>query len=152
MNVHGPPCVGVVAPWIGAGLDGLKAIIPIRVGEGAPASGEVRIKRCVMLFDFMPVAAGGIGLPNFHKSAGNRAAVFVENVAMHVDAFADRVSRVLRGQVMVFGADDAVAEDRAGALGECARQRYQRLARRPQDRGLVRREVKVGLCPQRGGV
>ena len=53
----------------------------------------------------------------------NRPAAAVQHPAVDDDALALRLAVVLRGQVVVGGADPALAEQRAGQLGQAVRQR-----------------------------
>ena len=82
----------MIAPGVGAGLDGDEAVLTFRVRLRAAGAGEIRIERRGMLIDDMDVAAAGIGLPEFDQRIRHAAAVFVEHVAVHDDAFADRLA------------------------------------------------------------
>ncbi len=48
-----------------------------------------------MLVDDMDVTAAGIGLPDLDQRVRHAAAVLVEHMAMHDDAFAERLARML---------------------------------------------------------
>ena len=54
-----------------------------------------------MLVDDVDVAAAGIGLPDFDQRIRHRPPVLVEHAAVHDDALAERLARVLLGQVVV---------------------------------------------------
>src|SRR3546814_12377870 len=74
-----PPGIVVIAPGIGAGLDGDEAVAALVVGDGAAIAGEIRIERRVVLVDGVAVTAGRIGLPQFDQRARHRPDVFVEH-------------------------------------------------------------------------
>ena len=54
-----------------------------------------------MLVDVVHVAAAGVGLPDFDQRVGHRPPVLVDHVAVHDDALAQRLARVLLGEVGV---------------------------------------------------
>ena len=83
----GPPGVGVVAPRIGAGLDGDELIPAIRIGEDPAFALEVGVERRIMRVTRMVVAAGGVGLPDFDHGVGHGVAIFVGHSPTHDDAF-----------------------------------------------------------------
>ena len=64
----------------------------VLVGHRAAGAGEIRIERRRVLFADMDVTAGGIGLPDFDQRIRHRARVLVEHMAMHHDAFAERLA------------------------------------------------------------
>jgi hypothetical protein len=76
----------------------------------------------------MVVAAGRVGLPDLDQGAGDRPAIAVEHPARHDDPLTQRLARVLGGQVGVGRGDPALAQHRAGDLGQPVRQPHQRLA------------------------
>src|SRR3546814_5450720 len=90
MDMRRPPRIVMIAPGIGAGLDGDEAIAPRVVGHHPARAGEVRVERRVMLVPRVDVAAAGIGLPDLHQGPRHRAAVFVEHAAAHDNALAKR--------------------------------------------------------------
>ena len=92
VDVRRPPGIVVIAPRIGAGLDGDEFVIAVLVGHGAAGAGEIRIERRRVLIDDMDVAAGGIGLPDFDQRIRHRARVLVEHMAVHDDALAERLA------------------------------------------------------------
>jgi hypothetical protein len=55
-----------------------------------------------MLVDGMDIAAAGIGLPDLDQRVRHAAAVFVEHMAVHDDALAERLALVLGGEVVSF--------------------------------------------------
>ena len=67
-----------------------------------------------MLVDDMDVAAAGIGLPDFDQRIRHAAAVFVQHMAVHDDALAERLALVLGGEIVVVLAHRLVAVDRPG--------------------------------------
>ena len=92
VDVGRTPGVVVIAPGIGAGLDGDEAVVAVRVRLRAAGAGEIRIERRGMLVDDMDVAAAGIGLPDFDQRVRHAAAVLVEHMAVHDDALAERLA------------------------------------------------------------
>ena len=132
-----PPGVVVIAPGIGAGLDGDEAVIALRVRLGAAGAGKIRIERRGMLIDDMHVTAAGIGLPQFDQRVRHAAAVFIEHMAVHDDAFADRLALALNGEVVIVLAHRLVAVDRPGQFRQRMPHRDQRLGGRALDRALV---------------
>ena len=76
VDVRRPPGVLVVPPRVGAGLDRDEAVAALVVGEAAAGAGEVRVERRRVLVDLVPVAAGGVRLPDLDErvpgSAGRR--------------------------------------------------------------------------------
>ena len=126
----------------------MKLIIAVLVGNGAARSGEVRIERRRMLVDIVDVAAAGIRLPDFDERVGNRTLVLVEHVAVHDDAFAERLTFVLLGEVVVAFLHGVVAVNRSGQLGQSMRHDNQRLRRRALDRAAVARREMLGKSIQ----
>src|ERR1700712_5509694 len=98
MDVGRTPGVVVIAPGIGAGLDGDEAVIALRIGLRAAGTGEIRIERRRMLVDDMDIAAAGIGLPQLDQRIRDTATVFVEHMAVHDDALAERLALALQGE------------------------------------------------------
>ena len=70
VDVVRPPRVRVVGPRVGAGLDGDEAVPAVGVGERPPGAREVRVERRGVLVGLVPVAAGGVGLPDLDQLAG----------------------------------------------------------------------------------
>ncbi len=102
VDVGRTPGVVVVAPGIGAGLDGDEAVVALGIRLRAAGAGEIRIERRRMLIDDMDIAAAGIGLPQLDQRVGHAAAVLVEHMAVHDDAFAERLALVLQGEIVSF--------------------------------------------------
>ena len=67
-----------------------------------------------MLVDDVDVAAAGIGLPEFDQRVGHAAAVFIQHMAVHDDALAERLAVVLDGEIVIVLAHRLVAVDRPG--------------------------------------
>src|SRR4029434_2222822 len=61
MNVRRPPCIVMISPGIGSGLDGSKRVSAFRVGNHPSATVKVWIKRSVMLVELVLVSAGRVG-------------------------------------------------------------------------------------------
>ena len=127
----------MITPGVGAGLDGDEAVIAFRVGLRAAGAGEIRIERRGMLVDGVDVAAAGIGLPQLDQRVRHAAAVFIKHMAVHDDAFAERLALVLDGEVAVVLAHGLVAVDRPGQF----RQRVPHDDQRFRGRALHRRAV-----------
>ena len=127
MDVRRTPGVGVIAPGVGAGLDGDELVVALGVGLRAAGAGEIRIERRRMLVDDVDVAAAGVGLPDFDQRIGHAAAVLVEHMAVHDDAFAERLALVLDGEIVIVLAHRLVAVDRAGQFRQRVPHQDQRL-------------------------
>src|SRR5258706_11427373 len=105
MNMCGTPRVVVVAPWVGTRLDRRKSVMSVFVGKRAATAGEIRVERSVVLIVDVPVAAGGIALPDFNQRMRDRPAVFVEHAPAHDDPFTERRPRMLAREVVLVGRD-----------------------------------------------
>ena len=90
-----------------------------------------------MLIDDMDISAAGIGLPEFDQRVRHAAAVFIEHMAVHDDALADRLALALNREVVIVLAHRLVAVDRLGQFRERMPHRNQRLGGRALDRALV---------------
>src|SRR5579875_1318073 len=66
MNMRGPPRIRMISPGVRARLDRDKAIVSGIVGQKAAAATEVRVNGGIMLIVHVPVAAGGVRLPNLN--------------------------------------------------------------------------------------
>jgi len=143
--VRRPPGVVVVAPRVGAGLDGDELVVSLGVGQRATDPGEVRVQWARPVVRLVPVAAARVGLPDLHQRVRHRAAVAVAQRAVHDDPLADRLAGMLPGQVVVQRTDPAGPEHRAGDLGEPLRQQDQGLAGVAQRGGPVAGEVQRRL-------
>ena len=66
-----------------------------------------------MIIHLVQITARRIGLPHFDQCAAHRPPVFVKHTPMHEDAFSDRLALVLRGQIIIVLANQAVPEDRS---------------------------------------
>lgn len=134
MYVRGAPGVMVIGPRIGAGLDGNETVAAVVVGEHAAATSEIGIERGVVLIVLVQIAARGVGLPDFDERVAHRAAVFVDDAAADDDAFSERMTGVLAGQIVVGVLDDRMAENRAGDFGKRTRHKNWRMRRRTFER------------------
>ncbi|MNC87545.1 hypothetical protein D3C83_32770 [compost metagenome] len=97
MDVRGTPCIVVIAPGIRTRLNGNELVPALVIGERATGAGEIRIERCVPPIDLMPIASGGIRLPNLDQRFGNRSSIFIKNTTRHDHPLAHWWPRVLRG-------------------------------------------------------
>src|SRR6267143_2020141 len=145
VNVRRAPGVVVVAPGILARPDADETVTAFGVGHGAPGAGEVRIERCSVLIGAVRIAPGRVRLPDFDQGVRHRLAVLVEHAPAHDNAFADWLAPVLAGEIVVGRLDVAVAEDRAGQLGQRLRRHDERLRRAALLRRGVRRVVVLRL-------
>ena len=143
MDVRGPPCVVVVAPGVGAGLDGDELVAAVPVGHGPAAAGEVRVDRRGPGVPAVAVAPGGVRLPDLHQRVADRAAVGVEQPPGDGDPLADRHLVVLAREVVLDRPRAQVAELRAGRLRHLVGQVDGELLSR-QGRRLVVGEVDAG--------
>src|SRR5262245_15423645 len=148
VNVVRAPRIVMIAPRVGTRLHGDKAVVALVVGNGTPCPGEIRIERRRMLVDVVDVAAASIRLPDFHQGIGNRALVFVEHMAVHDDAFAQRFALVLPGEVGIAFLHGAVAIDRPGQFGKRLRHHDQGFRRRPLHRAAIARREMLGKSTQ----
>ena len=73
---------------IGAGLDGEEAVAAVVIRQHAAIADEIGVERRVALIVRVEVAAGGIGLPEFHHGAAYRPAVLVQHPAADMDELA----------------------------------------------------------------
>lgn len=142
------PGVDVVAPGVGARLDGDELVRALIVGQAAAHAGEVGVERGGVVVALVGVAARGVGLPDLDQLATHRAAVAVQHPAGDPDPLAERLAPVPAGQVVVEGGDIGDAEDRAGEFhGLGVVQGDQRLAGVAQDAAAVRGVAAVGMAP-----
>src|SRR5712691_1316172 len=145
-DVRRAPGVIVVAPGILARPDADEAVAAFSVGHGAPGAGEVRIERRIVLIGTVRIAPGTVCLPDFDQGVRHRPAVLVQHAPAHDNALADRLAPVLAGEIVVGRLDVAVAEDRAGQLGQRLRRHDERLRRA----ALLRRGVRRVVVPRLG--
>ncbi len=82
-----------------------------------------------MLIDHMDVAAAGIGLPELDQRIRHAAAVFIQHMAVHDDALAERLALVLDGEIVIVLAHRLVAVDRPGQFRQRVAHDDQRLLR-----------------------
>src|SRR5574341_400876 len=135
MDVGGPPGVVVVAPRVFPGPD----------GDGAAGTREVRVDGGVVLVGLVRVAARGVRLPDLDQRVRHGLAALVEHAAADDDALAERIALVLAREVVVGRLHIAVAEYRAGDLGERLRHDDERLRRVALRRRDVERKIVFGL-------
>ncbi len=93
------PGVQVVLPRVCAGFDGGEAVGAVVTGDATADAGEVRVQRGGVLIALVDVTSGGVGLPDLHELAGNRATVAIKYTACNDDALTLRLAVVLDGQV-----------------------------------------------------
>ncbi len=130
VDVRGPPGVGVVPPRVRAGLDRRERVAAVRVGQRAPDPDEAGVERSRPLVAEVAVAARGVGLPDLQQRVRHRPAAAVADLPEHDDPLPDRLHCGLSGEVCVAVGHPAVAEQRAGDLGQPLRQVHQGQARR----------------------
>ena len=66
---------------IGPGLDGEEAVAAVVIRQHPAIADEIGVERRVARVDRVEVAAGGIGLPQFHHGAAYRPAVLIQHPA-----------------------------------------------------------------------
>src|SRR5690606_32388803 len=89
VDMRRPPVIAAIRPGIGARPYGAEMIVAIVIGDGAPAAAEIRVKRREVSFAFVPVAAGGVGLPELDQRAGHRPGILVKHLAIDDEPLAD---------------------------------------------------------------
>jgi hypothetical protein len=104
----------MIAPRIRSRLDRDEAVAAFGIGQRPATACEVGIERRVVLVDGVPVAPGGVGLPDLHQGVRDRPAVLVQHAAADDDPLSDRLAVVLARQIMVAGLDVVPAKDRTG--------------------------------------
>src|SRR5262249_13591590 len=138
----------MIAPRVGTRLHSDEAVIALLICDGPARPGEIRIERRRMLVDIVHIAAASVRLPDFHQGIGNRALVFIEYMAVHNDALAQRLALVLLGEICIALLHRVVAVDRPGQLGERLRNDDQRLRRRALHRAAVAGREMLGKSAQ----
>ena len=135
----------MVAPRIGAGLNGEKAILALFICEAASGSGEIRIQRRVVLIYLMMVAPGRIGLPDLDERVWHGALVFVQHPADDNQPFTHCLApgAGVAREIVVARLHRIVPEERTRDLGEGLFHRHQPLQRRALHRRLIA-FVKIG--------
>ncbi len=104
------PGVVVIAPRVGAGLDGGERVAALVVGQTAADAGEVGVQRGRVLIALVGVPAGGVGLPDLDELTAYGAAGAVQDAAGDRDAFAERLAGMLPGEIGVQVGDVRDAE------------------------------------------
>src|ERR1700676_1649079 len=98
MDVRGPPCVLVIAPRIGARLDGQEAVATVGISQQPARSREIRIEGRGMIIVDVGVASGCVRLPDFDECVRHRASVAVKHSTGDNDALSQRLARVLTSE------------------------------------------------------
>src|SRR5215469_6733419 len=127
----------MIPPRISARLDGDKPIAALCVGCSAARPGEIRIERRRVLLALVAIAAARVGLPDFYQCVGDRPPILVEHPSVHDDALADRLARMLAGEIVIAGTNALASVERTGELGEGMRYEDQLLPRRALHSALV---------------
>src|SRR5262249_41157818 len=118
VNMSGTPCVGMIAPRIGAGLDAHETIAPFLIGHSAAGACKIRIKGGRVLVLFMDIPAGGVRLPYLDEGIRDRAAILIGHAACDDDALAQGLPRMLLGEVATVLPKSAMAKERSCQLGQ----------------------------------
>ena len=134
------PCIVVIEPRIRPRLDGDKTVHSVFVGQCAPGTGEIRIERRGMLVDRMSVPARRVRLPQLNQRARNRLAIAIQHPPGHDDALAERLARMLTGEIVVGFANLSMTVNRPGYLRQSVREKNQWL------RGCTPHRSPVGLA------
>src|SRR5260370_18373190 len=116
MNVCRAPGIWMILPRVGTGFNGDKPIAALPIREHAAAAREIRVKRRAMLVNAMTSTPRRVHLPNFDQGSSNPPSMFIQHTPADDDSFSLGFPTVLVGEVVVVGADIAVAENRAGEL------------------------------------
>src|ERR1700724_4045353 len=127
MDVGRTPCVVMIEPRVRTWFYCHKTICTIFVRQSASGSSEIRIQRRGMMVAHMDVPAGRVGLPDLHQSARHRATITVKHTPGHDDTFAQRLARMLTGEIVVRFADLPMSVERSSDLGQSVRKKDQRL-------------------------
>src|SRR5215469_8570066 len=127
----------MIAPRISAGLDADEPVAALRVGRGAACPREIRIERRRVLLALVAVTTARIGLPDFHERVGDRPPILVEHAPVHDDTLADRLARMLAGEIVVAGTKAVVTVERTGELGRGVRDQDRLVLWRAFHRALV---------------
>src|SRR3984957_14138257 len=154
VNVIRPPRIVMIAPRIRTRLDRCEAVGAVLVGHDSSDASEMGIERCFVLVLKVCIAAGGVRLPNFDRSARNRAAVFVKHAAGHNDSLAESLAAAEVRQI-VFAVDlrQVLAFDAgSGDFRQRVIEPYRRMTRRSLvgarvSRLIVRRMNSHRLAP-----
>src|SRR3984893_1103861 len=124
----------MVAPRIRSGHDGGEVVITIRIGQGAPATGKVRIERRRMLVRVVEVAPGRVALPDLHQGVSYRKSIVVDHPARYRNTLSDRLTSMLSSEIVVGLADLIVPEERSCNLRQRVGKHDERFARCPKKR------------------
>ena len=116
MYVGGTPGIVMIAPRVGPRLDGQEAVEAVRIGRGAAGPREVRIERRRMVVPGVEITSGRVGLPDLDQRVSHGMAVCVDDTAVHDNAFAKRLARVLPRKIVVGLGDRTMSKERAGEL------------------------------------
>src|SRR5258706_5553745 len=92
MDMGRPPGVVMIAPRIGAGFYRDELVVAFAIRLHAARARKIRVERRGVLIDDMDIAAAGIGLPDLEQRIRHAAAVFIQHMAMHDDALAERLA------------------------------------------------------------
>src|SRR5579863_4619726 len=92
MDVGRSPGVVVVAPGICSRLNGGKTILAVGIGQHTARAHKVRVKWCIVLIDFMDVAATSVRLPYLDQGVRYRPVIFIEYLSSHDDPFPNRLT------------------------------------------------------------
>jgi hypothetical protein len=101
MDVCGTPRVVVVAPWIRTRLDRREAIATSLSVSTPAETREVRVEWSRPSVGRMPIASGGVRLPDLDERVGHGASVTVEHATAHDDVLPEGFSVLADRQVVV---------------------------------------------------
>src|SRR5215470_11520498 len=121
MNMGGTPSVGMIEPWISAGLDCEEAIVAFFIGYTPPRTDKVGIQRRIVLVHRMVITSRRVRLPDLDEGIRNRPLIFVHHLANDDDALAHRLFAGIRvtGEIDFFRIQSDTAEQRSGDLRQC---------------------------------
>lgn len=112
----------MVLPRIAARTNRDESEVTVGIGKSMSTADEVGVERSIVLVDFMPVPACGIGLPDLDECVGHGPSVFVQHTTAHDDALAERFAAMWTREVAGLHIDHGGIEDRTSYLGERMRE------------------------------
>jgi hypothetical protein len=125
VNMRGTPGVVMIAPRIRTGTNSDETEVAMFVGQGMTAPLEIGIERSIVLINAVTVAAGSVSLPDFNERVRNWATVFVEDASTYDNAFTERLTLILLGEIAGFDVDHGGIEERARDFRESVRDVHQ---------------------------
>src|SRR5699024_11947407 len=82
------PCIVVVAPWVGARLDGIEAVVTFSISQATCDTIKVWVQRCWPGVVLVAVASSSIRLPYLNQCIGDGLVIPAGDLAVNQDALA----------------------------------------------------------------